>query len=129
NAAIGRVQLKMLDAWNSRRAAIARIYRNILPAHCLMKEQDGSRPANHLFVIKTEKRDLLAKHLDEGGISTGIHYPTPIHKQDAYMRLGFGGSFPVAELFARKIISIPIFPSMTNDEARYVAESVNEVVS
>ena len=128
NAAIGRIQLRMLDKWNSRRSDIAEIYKKILPNSYLLEKQKFGNSVYHIFAIKHPNRDNLAKHLSERGISTGIHYPIPIHKQDAYIKLGYKIRLPVAEDFSRNVISLPIFPSMTNDQTKYVAESVNEVV-
>ena len=126
NAAIGRVQLKHLDSWNSNRKRIADIYRRSLPKEILLDTKLDSE--YHLFVIKHKKRDTIIEHLKNNSIEAGIHYPIPIHLQPIYRKLfGFkGGEFPIAEDFSKKILSIPIFSEMTIDEAKIVVEKINE---
>jgi len=128
NAAIGRVQLTMLDGWNEKRRGIAGMYRSMLPANMLLSEGKDALPVYHLFVVKSGQRDALQEFLKSGGITTGIHYPIPIHMQPSYMeRFGYGGGeFPVAERFAREVLSLPIYPGLKKDDVRLVCEKVNE---
>jgi perosamine synthetase len=128
NAAIGRVQLRHLDEWNEKRRGVAKIYRNALPEAMLLQETKDSVPVYHLFVIKSEKRDALQDHLKQNEIGTGIHYPLPIHLQPVYKELfGFKGQeFPIAEEFAKHVLSIPIFPGLEKDKAKFICEKIME---
>ena len=80
----------------------------------------------HNFVIRTEKRDELMAYLLEHGVDTRIHYPIPIHLQDAAKDLGYKiGSFPRAEKYAKTMISLPIYPDLCDDQVTYVTNLVN----
>jgi dTDP-4-amino-4,6-dideoxygalactose transaminase len=84
----------------------------------------------HLYVIQLEDRDHVLSELGTRGIGAGIHYPVPIHLQEAYRERGFGpGSFPVTEAAANRILSLPMFPEMTESDVRRVADAVRELVS
>jgi dTDP-4-amino-4,6-dideoxygalactose transaminase len=79
----------------------------------------------HLFVIRTDERDALREHLALQGVASAIHYPEPIHLTEAYAHLGLGpGSLPVSEELARRMCSLPLFPTMTDAENERVAEAV-----
>jgi len=126
-AAILSVKLKYLDEWNLRRQAIANIYMNTLLADeiTLPFILNEVQSAWHLFPIRVEKRDLLVAKLAEKSIGSLVHYPVPPHKQDAYLRLGFSeDAFPRASAMADQLISLPIGPHMSDDEAGQVALSV-----
>jgi dTDP-4-amino-4,6-dideoxygalactose transaminase len=125
-AAILRVKLRYLDADNERRRALAAIYDEELPEAVRRPPTltDG-RHAYHLYVIRHPQRDQLAAHLSAKGIGTGIHYPVPIHLQPAYRgRLGDAGSLPETERAAREILSLPMYPELTQDQVRQVAQAV-----
>jgi dTDP-4-amino-4,6-dideoxygalactose transaminase len=125
-AAILRVKLQTLEADNARRVEIARRYTESLakvvntpqlPSHC--------EPVYHLYVIRHQERDQLRKHLSSQGIGTAVQYAVPIHLQPAYRgRLGDVGSFPNAEHAAAEILSLPIYPELTNAEVDQVIEGV-----
>jgi perosamine synthetase len=134
NAAIGRVQLRRLDKWNSARRGIADLYRRELegvegitlpPA-----ENSKETPVYHLFVIRSQNRERIMKHLEENGIESAIHYPIPIHLQAHYRnQYGFSeGSFPISEKLAKEVLSLPIHPMLTEQEVRQVSETVREAV-
>src|SRR5262249_34731193 len=91
----------------------------VLPPH----PSSAATAVYHLFVIRVQARDTLRTHLTAAGISTGIHYPVPLHLQPAYVHLGYGpGSFPGAEGAAREVLSLPIYPEMTESQlSRVVA--------
>ena len=114
-AAILRVKLSHLDRWNRLRRRWAAVYREELedtPA-ALLKEAEYGRMAYHLFPIFTPHRDRLQRFLTRQGISTGIHYPIPVHLQKVYSSLGYsGGAFPVTEVLAGRILSLPIYPEL-----------------
>ena len=127
-AAILRAKLPLLDGWNRRRREIAAIYDREIRNELIRKpvELDYGVHNYHLYVVRCRRRDELQKHLADCGVGTLIHYPVPIHLQEAYQDLGQReGSFPVAEECSREILTLPIFPELTDDEATHVAESVN----
>ncbi len=127
-AAILRVKLGLLDDANQRRR----------DAGAVLREALGGSPANppplpgadgdhvfHLFVVRSSRRDELRDHLDACGISSAIHYPTPIHLQPAYADLGLGpGSLPVAERLAVESCSLPVFPTIEDRQIAKIAAAV-----
>lgn len=123
-AAILRVKLKHLDEWVESRRRNARTYDELLsdvPNVTIPSEKSYAKHAYHLYVIRTKRRDELRNWLSYRGISAGIHYPISIHLQEAYRHLGLRrGSFPVTERCSREILSLPMFPELTEDEIRYV---------
>jgi dTDP-4-amino-4,6-dideoxygalactose transaminase len=125
-AAILRVKLKYLSKWNERRRKIAESYNNLLKTVIKPKEMDYTRHIYHLYVVRSTKRDQLQMYLQEEGIGTLIHYPVPIHLQPAYRDLGFKkGSLPITEKYANEILSLPIFPELTDEEIKYISNTVN----
>ena len=93
-------------------------------------EPSWSRAVYHLYVIRTEEREELMKHLNEAGIGTGIHYPIPLHLQKAYASMNYGpGDFPVAERMAAEIVSLPMFPQLTAEQQARVVEEVLKFTS
>lgn len=124
--AILGVKLRHLDDWNSRRRKIANLYNQLLSDTVITpREADHSRHVYHLYVVRTPSRDQLQKYLKSKGIHTAIHYPTPIHLQEAYRELGYGlGSFPVAEKHSEEVISLPIYPELREEEVEYVTEQI-----
>ena len=132
NAAFGRVQLHHLDEWNERRRSIARRYAdNLKDVDDIVLPPMGSkdiRPVFHLLAIQCDDRDALAKHLGENGIDTAVHYPIPIHMQPAYRAAyGYsGGEYPVSERLSTQMLSLPIFPEMTNEQVDRVCDTVIE---
>lgn len=127
-AAILRVKLRHLDEDNEKRRSLASIYDELLAgAVTIPVERAGTRHVYHLYVIRHPRRDALMSHLRERGIGTAIHYPVPIHLQPAYRgRLGEAGSLPETERAAREIVSLPMYPELSEGEVRAVAEAVRE---
>jgi len=128
-AAILRVKLRHLDEWNAARRRIAEFYlRHIVnPLITLPLEKPWARHCWHLFVVRTPQRDALRTHLQARGIGSQIHYPIPIHRQQAYADLNLPeGSLPVAEQLANEVLSLPLYPEMTEEQAARVCEAVNE---
>ena len=83
----------------------------------------------HLFVVYVEQRDAVRAALQAGGVHTAIHYPRPVHLQPAFVGLGFGpGSFPHAERACERVLSMPFFPEMADEQVRYAAEQLADVV-
>jgi dTDP-4-amino-4,6-dideoxygalactose transaminase len=132
-AAVLRVKLRHLDRWNESRRRIASLYQELLAGTANIGLPYASADIEHvyhLYVIQVEHRDRLQTELAARGIGTGIHYPVPIHLQEAYRGMGFGpGSFPVTEAAARRVLSLPMFPEMTEADVRRVAGAVRELVS
>jgi dTDP-4-amino-4,6-dideoxygalactose transaminase len=131
-AAILDVKLKNLDAWNGRRRAIASFYQSALADSGLVLPYvpNWSEPAWHLYVVQTEERERLQKHLAAAGVQTQIHYPIPPHLQQAYEDMGCSrGDFPIAERSADRVLSIPIGPHMSLDQAEIVAAAIRDGLS
>jgi dTDP-4-amino-4,6-dideoxygalactose transaminase len=128
-AALLRVRLTHLLADNDRRRAIAARYRAELPLELRgPAPQPGDQGVEHLFVIRHPRRDDLRRALESQGIGTAIHYPVPCHLQLAYAPYGRGpGSLPVAERAAAEIISLPMYPELTDDEVDQVISAVTSL--
>ena len=125
-AAFAEIKLAKLDAWNRRCREIASAYRDALSAYVQVPvDQPWEECVYHNFVIRTDQRDELMAHLREEGVDTRVHYPIPIHLQDAARDLGYHhGDFPNAERYALTMISLPIYPELSDDEIAYVIASV-----
>ena len=122
-AAFLRVKLKKLEEWNERRREIANIYLRELADSGLIlpKVAENCLPVWHLFVVRTFKRDEFKAHLEKHGIETVIHYPTAPHLQKAYSDLKIArGSLPIAESLQEEILSLPIYPQITNEQVKEV---------
>lgn len=126
-AAILGVKLPHLDRWNDSRRSLAATYTSLLKNLEVVtpSEQAEAHHVFHLYVIRTRQRDSLLKHLQAAGIGAGIHYPIPLHRQPAYRAYSVGLSLPATEEAADAILSLPLFPEMSKDQLRYVAEAVN----
>lgn len=127
-AAILRVKLKHLDEWSRRRREIAGSYNEGLGLSSVITPVDrvGREHVYHLYVVRSTQRDALREHLKEQDVGTQIHYPIPVHLQEAYADLGLGeGALPVTERAANEILSLPIYPELTADEVGQVIEAVN----
>ncbi len=128
-AAVLRVKLKHLDTWTNRRREIATLYQQLLfnSNVQLPCERQWAEHVYHLFVIRINKRDALKDYLQEHGVGTHIHYPIPIHFQEAYKKLGYNaGDFPISERNAGEILSLPIYPELTTEEVETVAGLITE---
>jgi len=125
--AVLSVKLKHLDHWSARRREIAQQYNELLSTVPITTPET---PADdecvfHLYVIETDRRDDLQAFLRDHGVPTIIHYPIPIHLQQAFASLGHQRSdFPVTEQLCHRILSLPIFPEMTESQITYVAGQV-----
>ncbi len=125
-ASILRIKLKNLDKWNYERKKLAEKYISSLRDLVSVPENSLDRDHTyHLFVIRTNKRDALMNYLKERGVDSGLHYPVPIHLQKAFDYLGYKiGDFPKSESYANTILSLPIFPGMTEKEIDYVIDQI-----
>jgi len=121
-------KLPLLDSWNDQRAAVAAVYEERLQGVGDLKlppVPEGSRPVWHLYVVRSQQRDAVAAHLRERGIGTGLHYPQPPHLSAAYASLGYSaGTFPVTERAANEVLSLPLFPGMTEAQVEAVCSAV-----
>ena len=133
-AAILSVKLTHLDAWNKSRQQLARKYNEEFFASAAKVvtpfEPQSSRAVYHLYVVQVDDREALQSSLADVGIGTGIHYPVPLHQQKAYAHLGYKiGDFPVTERLALRIVSLPMFPQMTDEQVVRVANNVKGSIS
>ena len=131
-AAVLRVKLARLDAWTTRRAALAALYGNRLRRLeekgdlVLPWARKGCRHAYHIYAIRTPRRDALRSFLASCGIETLVHYPTPIHRQPAYANARKGpAGLSRTETWAQTTLSLPLFPELADDEVERVAEAVH----
>ena len=128
-AAILRVKLKHLAKWNDQRRTAAASYGTLLANTKLdlPKVAPYANPVWHLYVVQTGDRAGLQTALDAANVSHGIHYPIPVHLQEAYRDLGYKqGDFPVTEALAGRILSLPMFPEIRPDEIETVAAAVGK---
>lgn len=126
-AVVLRAKLPHLAAWNEKRRAHAQMYNELLKDTpvVLPVERPDNIPVYHLYVINAPKRDELQIFLKEKGVSTGIHYPIPIHLQTAAEFLGYKqGDLPVTESIVSRIISLPMYAELNDEELHFVADSV-----
>jgi dTDP-4-amino-4,6-dideoxygalactose transaminase len=131
--AVLSVKLKQLDAANSRRRSHAAMYDELLRG---TEEVITPAPAAHgqsvyhIYAVRVKNRDQVLQTLGEKGISCAIHYPIPVHLQEAYRFLGLGkGSFPVAEQCAEEFLSLPMFPELTKEQIQAVAEELKSCLT
>jgi dTDP-3-amino-3,4,6-trideoxy-alpha-D-glucose transaminase len=126
-AAILRVKLRRLDGWNERRRCIARALTAALADAPVMTPPPTTEGEDHVFhhyVVLSEARDLLRARLAEHDVGTAIHYPVPIHRSEAFAERLERHLLPTAEALARRICSLPLFPSLTDDEVALVVDAV-----
>jgi dTDP-4-amino-4,6-dideoxygalactose transaminase len=131
-AAFLRIKLRHLDSSNAGRRAAAARYSELLaalPGVVVPFEPEGSRTVYHLYVVRVPDRDGLGEHLKSQGISTGLHYPVPVHLQKCYRDWGYGvGSLPVTERVASEILSLPMFQGLTKEQNGRVAHGISAFV-
>lgn len=125
------VKLKRLEAWNAARRAVANAYHTGLAAGIERAAGPfGADHVCHVYAIESDDREALRSALTEAGVATNIHYPYPVHLQPAYADLGYGpGDFPVAERYATRTLSLPIFPELQSHEIARVIAAVNAAVA
>ena len=132
-AAIGLVQLGHLEAWNEARIANAcrlteRLRSLELPADgrvTLPEVRPGDRHVFHQYTVQLAEREHVQRHLEGAGVGTAVHYPVPIHHQPVIRELGLGdASLPVAEELAKRVLSLPVHPGLTEDDVERIAREV-----
>lgn len=122
------IKLKYIDKWNTRRKDIAKMYfEGITNSKINMQTQpDSTDSVYHIFVITTENREALTKHLNNDNIFPGMHYPVPCHLQKAFTDLNYKeGDLPNAEYLARHCLSLPMYPELTDEKVKRVIDSIN----
>ncbi len=128
--AILGVKLKHLEVWTKARQANANAYRQALegiPQIQVPKVRNGAGHVYHLFIIEAEHRDELRTFLEKREIATGLHYPVPLHLQPCFRNLGYKeGAFPRAERSSKRIVSLPMYPELTNEQIAYIADTIRE---
>jgi dTDP-4-amino-4,6-dideoxygalactose transaminase len=131
-AVVLRAKLKHLAKWNDARRAAAARYEALLrdvDGVSLPKTLPGNVHVWHLYVIRVANRDAVLKRLNEQGVGAGIHYPVPIHLQGAFAHLGHTkGTFPNTEKSAETILSLPLFPEITEAQQSYVADALKKAL-
>lgn len=134
-AVVLRAKLRRLEGWNARRRAAAELYSSLLEGAAevrVPRSLPGNEDVWHLYVVRVleGRRASVQAALAEAGIATGIHYPAPVHLTEAFSYLGYGpGDFPVAEAAAEQILSLPMFPHITEGQIERVAAAVAEAVA
>ena len=123
------VKLRYLDSWNEQRRQAAAIYDKALADSGIVTptEMNRGRHVYHLYVVQSDNRNVLRQQLADAGIESGLHYPTPLHLQEAYRFLGYKeGSFPVTEKVRSRILSLPMYPGIHPDAIERVASELQE---
>jgi len=127
-AAILRVKLKRLDTWNEKRRQLAAVYTQDLKgaqAVCPV-EASGRKHIYHLYSIRSSQRDALRDYLETQGISTGLHYPAPLHLQNAMNHLGYKrGDFPVSEQLAQQVLSLPLYAQLAENQVHDITKAIH----
>lgn len=127
--AILKVKLPYLEQWNRLRRQHAELYSKLLnhPNLVLPYEAGYAKSAYHLYVIRSRKRDRLVAYLNEQGILAQVHYAIPVHLNPPYRKLGYSrGSLPVTEAVCHEILSLPLYPELTEEQIKFISETVLE---
>lgn len=129
-AAVLLAKLPHLDRWNDARRKLARMYNELLSDTDVVipVEIEGCRHIYHLYVIRTKRRDEMLEFLKSKEIFCGIHYPIPIHRQNAYKEYR-KSDLPVTERYAQEVLSLPMFPELTEEQIIYIVGNIKEFFS
>jgi dTDP-4-amino-4,6-dideoxygalactose transaminase len=125
-----RIKLKHLDEWTAKRRELAQVYRELLAGAKVDVPDDTPEGecVYHVFAVYVDDRDAVRAELAARGVGTSVHYPLPVHLQNAYARLGYErGDFPHAERACDRVLSMPLFPEMTLDQNRYAGSALAEI--
>lgn len=132
-AVVLRAKLRRLADWNKARQAAAALYDDLLSETPDVQRPvvaDGNEAVWHMYVVRVPERDRVLAGLQASGVGAGIHYPIPVHLQPAMANLGHRrGEFPVAEEAAASILSLPLFPGITEEQQRYVVEQLQKALA
>lgn len=129
-AAILDVKLRHLADWTGQRREHAQFYDKNLPSGVgRIMEAKGAKHVYYMYVVRVPQRDAMIAYLKKQGIDCGIHYPIPLHLQEAYRSLEFrNGQFPVSEQLASEIVSIPMYPELTEEQRSYVVDQIKRFI-
>ncbi|NFG58350.1 DegT/DnrJ/EryC1/StrS family aminotransferase [Clostridium botulinum] len=128
-AAILKVKLPHLDKWNSKRKEIAKIYdENFKDSNVVTPSvREENESVYHQYVLQTEDREKMLNKLKDKGVAAGVYYPVPLHLQKVYKDLGYKeGDMPVAEYLSHRTFAIPVYPELTEEQIRYIIDSIKE---
>lgn len=132
-AGILSIKLKSLPEWNEKRRQNASLYTKLFSEHSTLNTvvtpfvPSWAKPVYHLYIARASKRDELQKYLGEKGIGTGLHYPIPLHLQNAYSGNSFNkGDYPGTEKVSSEILSLPMFPELTEEQIGYVVSEIKK---
>jgi dTDP-4-amino-4,6-dideoxygalactose transaminase len=130
-AALLRAKLPHVEAWNERRRAIAAAYEEALAGGPVrpLRELPARRHVYHLYVVEAPEREAFQAALADRGVGTLVHYPRPVHGHPPYARLGGQVSLDVSERLADRVVSLPVYPELTDAEVDHVAESLRAVAA
>lgn len=134
-AAILRVKLRHLDAWTARRRTIFSRYKKEIGEYGKNKKALGMLPDSpgsvfHLAVVRSDRRDELKSYLEKNSIGCAIHYPVPIHLTPSFSGLGYKrGEYPVAETLSQQVLSIPVYPELTDEEVGIIIKTIHTFIS
>ncbi len=130
-AGLLNIKLKSLQEWNEKRRRNASLYSKLFSLHPTPRTllppyvPDWAKPVYHLYILRVPQREKLQAYLTEKGIGTGLHYPIPLHLQNAYSNNGYKeGDYPVTEKVSKEILSLPMFPELTEEQISYVVETI-----
>ena len=127
-AAVLRAKLPFLEGWNERRRSLVALYRELLdeePAICYTDGGKNQVSVHHLMVVEVDNRDEIQRRMNQQGIGVGVHYPVPLHLQPAFAHLGGApGQLPVAEAACRRVLSLPLYPEMTEEQVRFTVRQL-----
>jgi dTDP-4-amino-4,6-dideoxygalactose transaminase len=129
-AAILAAKLSHLEEWTEARRAHAHLYNELLFSAGVATpfESPHVRHVYHLYVIRTPRRDAMLQQLKDKGIEVGVHYPIPVHRQQAYLKIGYGEiSLPVTEQAASEVLSLPMYAELTSEQIEYVAKALRQM--
>jgi len=131
HAAILRVKLRHLDSWNAKRLEIVKRYDSLLADTDLLlpRNDSGTECVWHLYVVRHPERDRIIIELDRAEIATGVHYPVPVHLSGAYSAAFEKGQFPIAKSLADSVLSLPLWPQMSDDQVLRVTEVLRSATS
>ena len=128
-----QIKLKRLPEWNEKRQRNAALYTQLFSEHLTLNTvvapyvPSWAKPVFHLYIARVQRREELQKYLNEKGIGTGLHYPIPLHLQKAYLKDGYKqGLFPVSEKVALEILSLPMFPELSQEQIEFVVNTIKE---
>ena len=130
-AAVLNVKLEHLDAWTEARRSHAQRYNELLQGLdlSLPADFDEGRHVYHLYVIRSNRRDQLLKHLHQSNIGAGIHYPTPMHRQPAYQTSHGHLQLPSTERVASQVLSLPLYPELNEQQIQFIAQNLKEAMA